>query len=84
MKEKDQEVFAKLTNVFVEDVVDEERKKTRTLTLHFAENEFFTNEFLTLAIKYTDAEADEPDEIMGSPINWKEGKDLTKKKMKKK
>lgn len=68
----------------IDDVLDEDRKKNRTLTLSFAENEFFSNETLVLTIKYTDSDADEPDHITGSTIQWKDGKDMTKKKIKKK
>lgn len=84
VKEKDVDVFSKLTCLKVEDELDEERKKIRTLTLTFAENEYFTNEALTLTIKYTDSDPDEPSTITGSPINWKDGKDMSKKKIKKK
>jgi len=83
VKENDADVFTKLTCVKVDDELNEDRKKIRTLTLSFAENDYFTNEALTLAIKYTDCDADEPATITGSPINWKEGRDLSKKKIKK-
>ena len=68
----------------VEDRLDEDRKKHRTCTLTFHENDYFTNESLVLTIKYTDSDADETDEIKGSTIEWRDGKDLTKKKIKKK
>lgn len=54
------------------------------MTLRFAENDYFTNDNLVLVINYKDADADEPVLIKGAPINWKDGKDLTKKKIKKK
>lgn len=54
------------------------------MTLSFSENEYFTNDSITLSIKYKDADADDADEIKGGVINWKDGKDITKKKIKKK
>jgi hypothetical protein len=53
-------VFKNLKSVKLNDTLDEERKKNRTLTLEFSENDFFSNEVLTLTIKYTDSDADEP------------------------
>lgn len=77
-------MFKSLKAVKVEDKLSEERKKIRTMTLRFAENDYFTNDNLVLVINYKDADADEPVLIKGAPINWKDGKDLTKKKIKKK
>jgi nucleosome assembly protein 1-like 1 len=84
IKENDRDAFTKLKSVKVEDKITEDRKRVRTLTLTFGENEYFTNETLTLTIKYADQEPDEPSTITACTINWKDGKDLTKKKIKKK
>jgi hypothetical protein len=61
-------VFKNLKSVKLNDTLDEERKKNRTLTLEFSENDFFSNEVLTLTIKYTDSDADEPLHVTGSSI----------------
>lgn len=55
-----------------------------TVKLTFEENEFFENkEPLTLTIYYK-GDDDDVDRIEGTQINWKEGKDPTHKKVKKK
>jgi len=49
---------------------------------HFEENEHFANSSLKVHIKMKDEE--NPQEIVGTEINWKEGKDTTKKTVTKK
>ena len=81
--DKDKAVFEHLTDVEkVETVTD--KKKTIKSTLHFSENEWFNNKELSLSICYKDEEGEEVDKTEGTEIEWKDGKDLTKKKTKKK
>jgi len=60
-----------------------DKPKTLTITLHFSPNQFFTNDNLWIKISYKN-EGDEVLKTEGSVINWKDGKDVTKKKVKKK
>mmetsp|Transcript_26204 Transcript_26204/g.23064 ORF Transcript_26204/g.23064 Transcript_26204/m.23064 type:complete len:351 (+) Transcript_26204:63-1115(+) len=61
---------------------DAERPADFSLKFYFAENEFFTNDVLT--VKLILKEPREPSKIEGTEINWKEGKCLTKKTVSKK
>ena len=54
------------------------------MTLFFEENDWFSNESLTVSVLYKDTDADDVEKTTGTVINWKDGKDLTKKKVKKK
>ena len=53
-----------------------------TVTMTFQDNEFFEN----VSLQYTAIIKEDEDsckEVVGDTINWKEGKDVTKKKVKK-
>jgi len=50
--------------------------RNTTLKLSFAPNEFFTNEYLSVTIEY---ENEQPVKSVAEPINWKTGKNTTKK-----
>lgn len=58
--------------------------RTIKVTMWFAENEFFTNESLATTVRFKEDREDEVAEVQGCSIEWKEGKDLTIKKIKKK
>ena len=58
--------------------------KTIAIELTFSENEWFANEKLTLKVIWKKDSEDEIDETKGCVIDWKDGKDLTKKKISKK
>mmetsp|Transcript_4164 Transcript_4164/g.7054 ORF Transcript_4164/g.7054 Transcript_4164/m.7054 type:complete len:280 (+) Transcript_4164:74-913(+) len=85
VKEKDEELIQCLKHVQT-DVSEEEASKNMiiTLTLVFEDkaSEFFAPNELKVAIEY--ASEDQVKEIRGTEINWVEGKDPTKKKIKKK
>jgi nucleosome assembly protein 1-like 1 len=55
-----------------------------TITISFRENEYFTNDKLSLTVEFKDAQREEVVKTTGTPIDWKDGKDLTTKKIKKK
>jgi len=61
-----------------------DKKKKISATLHFSENEYFSNKSLTLSILYKDEEGEEVEKTEGTEIEWMDGKDLTKKRIKKK
>jgi len=61
-----------------------DKKKKITSTLHFSENEWFSNTKLSIAICYKDEDGEDVLKTEGTEIEWKDGKDLTKKKTKKK
>lgn len=83
VREKDSDLIEKITDVVTsEETVD--KKKQLSATLHFAENEYFSNESLSLTLYYKDDDRDEVVRTVGTEILWKDGKDLTKKKIKKK
>jgi nucleosome assembly protein 1-like 1 len=82
IREKDREVLPHLTNVFVTETLAPQ--KSINIELTFSENEWFTNEKLTLKVLFKKDQEDEIQESEGCLIDWKDGKDLTKKKIKKK
>jgi len=84
VKEKDEEILQCLKHVESESKENEETKNAiLTLKMEFEEgNDFFTPEILTVSLEY-EAE-DQVKLVKGTEINWLEGKDPTKKKIKKK
>ncbi len=80
-REKDQDTIQYISNVFVKETSD---PKTMTVTLTYKENPYFANETLELMVRFKDDQADDVTETQGTVIQWKEGKDLTCKKIKKK
>lgn len=80
VKEKDEEILAHIRHI---ETAKEDKPKTLTVTFYFNDNEFFDNKDLKLKIFYV-GDDDDVDKIEGTEIQWKEGKDPTKKKMKKK
>ena len=84
VKEKDEEIIEHLIHVETETSVNEETKNTVvTLKMVFAnDNEFFKPNELSVSLEYESE--DQVKEIDGTTIDWLEGKDPTKKKIKKK
>lgn len=81
IRPKDQDAMKSLVDVVSKETVD---PKTVSITLAFKENEFFTNKTLELQCLYKKDQEDEVQETKGTLIEWKDGKDLSKKKIKKK
>lgn len=81
IRPKDQDAMKSLVDVVSKETVD---PKTVSITLTFKENEFFTNKTLELQCLYKKDQEDEVQETKGTLIEWKDGKDLSKKKIKKK
>ena len=83
-KERDEEILKLLKHVETEAGENEESKNMLlTLKMEFeAPNDFFTPEILTVSLEYESE--DQVKLITGTPIQWLEGKDPTKKKIKKK
>jgi len=77
--EKDEPILKHITDVQAEETL--EPKQVR-VDFYFSENEFFTNDKLSLTVHLKDS--DEVTEVEGTFIDWKDGKDVTKKKIKKK
>lgn len=74
INENDEKALAHVLDIqYVEDPNNEDVE----ITIHFSENEFFTNEKLSTKVKAD--ENGEPKEIIATPVDWKEGKNLTKK-----
>jgi len=76
--EKDEPVLKFLKSIEVKQHTDSENI---TLIFHFDKNEFFTNETLTKNFEVKDQE---PVKASGDDIHWNEGKNVTKKQIKKK
>jgi len=75
----DHPLLKKITKI--ENIPEEGDSADFTLVFHFAENEYFEN--TTLSMKVIMADDEVPEKIEASEINWKEGKDITKKTIKK-
>jgi len=84
VREKDEPIIEHLTHVETETQEDEKTKNMNlTLRMNFkAGNDFFSNETLTVSLEYESEESIKA--IRGTNIEWLEGKDPTKKKIKKK
>ena len=89
VKEKDEPILQHLRHVEGERVPavagDASSRKTLSVRFHFSDNEYFTDKVLTLKVVYRPDSDDEVERIEGTQIQWAdEGKDPTKKKIKKK
>jgi nucleosome assembly protein 1-like 1 len=80
VKEKDEEILKSLRHV---ETSRDEKPKSLSVKFYFNDNEFFENKDITLKVIYK-GDTDEVQKLEGTQINWKEGKDPTKKKIKKK
>jgi hypothetical protein len=81
VKEKDEEILKSLYHI--EGAKSFEPSKHLTVKFFFKPNDFFENSCLELSIFYK-GENDDPEKIEATTIQWKEGKDVTHKKVKKK
>jgi len=85
ISELDEPILKNITHLDIQgtgdDPEDKDKKKSTSLTLTFAQNEFFTNTELKATLEF---KGEEPDKLVGTEINWNEGKDPTQKKVSKK
>lgn len=80
IREADEKLLPSIKSI---EAVRFEKPKALELKIQFKENEYFENDELSLKLIYK-SDTEEIESTEGSSINWKEGKDLTKKKIKKK
>jgi nucleosome assembly protein 1-like 1 len=80
VRKKDKEAMAFLSDVFAKKSDD---PQSVTVEFTFKENPFFTNTKLHYTVRVKE-NGEEPEGVEGCVIDWKEGKDLTKKKIVKK
>lgn len=78
IKEKDEDALKHLKSI---SYTNEDNTNNFTVTLKFGPNDYFTNE--TLTKKFYVNDDDEVTKTEGVTINWKEGKNLTVKTIKK-
>ncbi len=79
LKEKDHDALKALKKI---EYKPEEETDNFSLIFTFADNEFFTNDVLTKRFIIKDGD-ESPEVSTGTEIKWKEGKNLTKKTVKK-
>lgn len=86
IKEKDTEVLDSLTKLEVSKMIGTSAayKVSKSITLTFSDNEFFKQEEMTLQVNFKDSECEEVHSVSSSGVTWNDGKDLSKKKVKKK
>jgi len=80
-KEKDEEILKHIAHIDSEKT--DKPSKSLAINFHFNPNEYFDNTVISLKIIYK-SDSYEVLKTEGSVINWKDGKDVTKKKVKKK
>lgn len=78
--EADEAIFKYVTSVNVETNTINENNKTASAVFKIAPNEFFDNTELKVEVTF---EGEMPKKSVGTKINWKAGKDITKKNVKK-
>lgn len=81
IRDKDADTLQYITNV---ETTETQEPRTVTIKIYYKENEYFTNPHLELMVRFKDDQQDEVVETQGTIIDWKDGKDLSKKKIKKK
>jgi len=79
IRKQDKEALTYLSDVFAKKI---EEPESIYVELHFRENPFFSNTKLFYTVRYK--EENEPEGVEGSIIDWKDGKNLCQKKIKKK
>ena len=79
--DKDKPIIKHVTKVIASKV--EEPSPMLTIEMVFSDNEYFNNNSLTFTTR-EQKEGNKTEEVIGQIINWKEGMDVTKKKIKKK
>ena len=86
IKEKDTEALDSVTKLEVSKSLNpaEGIKVAKGITLSFSDNEFFSNDKMTLTVNFKDSECEEVHSVSATVVDWKDGKDLSKKKVKKK
>jgi nucleosome assembly protein 1-like 1 len=86
IKEKDTEALDSITKLSVSKTMNPEAdvKCAKSITLSFGDNDFFSNKELTLTVSFKDSDCEEISKVAGTVVDWKDGKDLSKKKVKKK
>jgi nucleosome assembly protein 1-like 1 len=84
IKEKDEKIIEHVRHIETVTKENEETKNMElTLSIEFSpENTHFTNQTLSVTLEFESEE--EVKEIRGTKIDWKEGMDVTQKKIKKK
>jgi nucleosome assembly protein 1-like 1 len=81
VKEKDEDILKHLKHIDSEKT--DKPSKSLQVNFHFNENEYFSNNVISLKVVYK-PDSDEVLKTEGTVITWKDGKDVTKKKVKKK
>jgi hypothetical protein len=81
VRAKDKPLIDHVTNVLANRTFD---PPTTSIVLDFSDNEYFTNKQLSLTVRMKDNDETEIVDTTGTVIDWKDGKDLSKKKIKKK
>jgi nucleosome assembly protein 1-like 1 len=81
VKEKDEDILQHIKHIDSEKT--DKPNKSLQINFHFNPNDYFTNEVISLKIVYK-PDSDEVLKTEGTVITWKDGKDVTKKKVKKK
>jgi hypothetical protein len=81
VRAKDKPLIDHVTNVLASRTFD---PPTTSIVLDFSDNEYFTNKQLSLTVRMKDNDETEIVDTTGTVIDWKDGKDLSKKKIKKK
>jgi len=81
VKEKDEDILKHLAHI--DSGKADKPEKSLKVNFHFHPNEYFDNEVVSLKLIYK-ADSEEVQKTEGTVINWKDGKDVTKKKVKKK
>ena len=81
IRKKDEDVIQYITNVTANRTED---PQTISIAIDFRENEYFTNKQLTLTVRLKEGSDSDVADTTGCLIEWKDGKDLSKKKIKKK
>mmetsp|Transcript_30543 Transcript_30543/g.34724 ORF Transcript_30543/g.34724 Transcript_30543/m.34724 type:complete len:323 (+) Transcript_30543:102-1070(+) len=77
--DKDEEILKHLAEIKYK---KDEKTSSFTITFYFTENEWFTNK--ELVKHFAVGEKDEIEKITSTEITWNDGKDITKKQVKKK
>ena len=81
VKEKDEDVLKHITHIDSEK--EDKPVKSLKVNFHFGPNDYFDNQVISLKLIYK-ADSEEVQKTEGTVITWKDGKDVTKKKVKKK
>lgn len=80
VKEEDRPILKHVKSVYVDMA---EKPSVVTVKIEFTPNDFFTNSMLEYVLRFEEGDEEQIEGIIGTVIDWKEGQNVTRKRVRK-